>query len=101
MSGGSHNYAYHHIEDLASSIAALPMTPARRAFVALLGRVSKAAYEIEWEDSGDTGRGDSEPHILAALGQDGKALILAEVIKEAKRIRDELDRTIDMALDVS
>lgn len=61
MSGGSYNYAFSHIDDLASSIrdhggcgpdyAASPTL--RRAFKAHLEKVAAACRAIEWNDSGD------------------------------------------------
>ncbi len=75
MSGGSYNYAYHHVEEAALEItedgccsAASPEL--RRAFKAHLLKVAKALRAVEWNDSGD---GDDEETllILDVLGQAG------------------------------
>lgn len=66
MSGGSYDYAFRHIDDLASEMLRRgKKTPLRSAFTDLLFRVSLAAKEIEWADSGDTEQGG--PIEIAAI----------------------------------
>jgi hypothetical protein len=95
MSGGSYNYAFVKIEDIAVEIR--PTTPLRKAFKAHLRKVAKACRDIEWVDSGDCGPGDEDEAIRACLGKDGPALVLAEVLSEAVRVNAELDAAIDAA----
>jgi hypothetical protein len=95
MSGGSYGYAYSKLEDLAGWIAT--MTPLRRAFKTHLRRVAKACHDIEWVDSGDCEPGDEDDAIRACIGKDGRALVLAEVLAEAVRVKAELDAAIDTA----
>ena len=95
MSGGSYDYAYSRIEDLASEIK--PTSPLRKAFRTHLHKVAKACHDIEWVDSGDCGPGDEDEAIRACLGKDGPALVLAEAIAEAVRVKAELDAAIDTA----
>lgn len=64
MSGGTYEYAYMKIEDLAAQIKVFDAScddyvdyKLREQFKELLYRVAKAAKAIEWNDSGD---GDSE-----------------------------------------
>lgn len=92
MSGGSYDYAFHKIEDLANDIR--PKTPLRRAFKTHLHKVAKACQDIEWVDSSDYGPGDEDAAIRECLGKDGPALVLAEVVSEATRIKKELDTAI-------
>ena len=95
MSGGSYDYAYRHISDMADSLKT--STPLRRAFKAHLDLVAKACHDIEWVDSGDCGPGDEDAAIRACLGKDGPALVLAEALAEAMRAKDELDAAINAA----
>ena len=95
MSGGSYDYAYGKIEDLAGEI--MPTTPLRKAFKTHLRKVAKACHDIEWVDSCDCGPGDEDEAIRACLGKDGPALVLAEAVAEAVRVKAELDAAIDTA----
>jgi len=95
MSGGSYDYAYCKIEDLADAIQ--PLTPLRKAFKEHLRKVSKACYDIELVDSGDKSGGDEDAAILACLGESGPTLALAEAVKDAVKVRDELDAAIRTA----
>ena len=95
MSGGSYDYAYGKIEDLAGEIR--PTTPLRKAFKTHLRKVAKACNDIEWVDSCDCLPGDEDEAIRACLGKDGPALVLAEAVAEAVRVKAELDAAIDTA----
>ena len=95
MSGGSYDYAYGKIEDLASDIR--PTSPLRKAFKTHLRKVAKACHDIEWVDSSDCGPGDEDEAIRACLGKDGPALVLAEAVAEAVRVKAELDAAVDTA----
>jgi hypothetical protein len=92
MSGGSYDYAYRHIEDLANRIAAT--TPLRRAFVRHLLLVSRAARDVEWVDSCDYGAGGEEAAIRLCLQSDAE---LAEVIIAAKRAKADLEAALNTA----
>ena len=92
MSGGSYDYAFHRIEDLAEQIT--PETPLRRAFKTHLKKVAEACHDIEWVDSGDGGPGDEDAAIRACLGKDGPALVLAEVLAEAKRVLADITAAV-------
>ena len=92
MSGGSYDYAYLKIEDLAHNIKARASTPERSAFVDHLFKIAKAAHDIEWVDSGDCGPGDENQAIRACL-VDGA--ILDQMILDAKKIMAYLTAEID------
>lgn len=89
MSGGSYNYAYMRIEDLASEIR--PTTLLRRTFIDHLKMVAKACHAIEWVDSGDCGPGGEDADIKACL-DDGKCL--AKCVCEAIEINKQLESLI-------
>jgi len=72
MSGGSYDYAFNRIDELACQIRARSETDPRRvAFANLLAVCAKAAHDIEWVDSCDYGPGDDHAAIDAALSFGG------------------------------
>jgi hypothetical protein len=75
MSGGSWNYAYRAVEEMSESLSRSDVAE-RRAFGALLAKVGKAMYAIEWVDSCDWKRGDEMDPIRTALGDHAAALVL-------------------------
>ena len=65
MSGGSYDYAYGRVQDMADALRfRSPFDAKRMAFAAHLDKVAKAMRDIEWNDSGD-GATD-EPGSIAA-----------------------------------
>jgi len=88
MSGGYYNYQYRAIQDLA--VAIVGSTPLRKAFKKHLTLVSDACHDIEWVDSCDYGKGDEDAAILACLGDDAGAKVLAEVAGRAEKVLAEL-----------
>lgn len=66
MSGGSYDYAYFHIDELARAIRTEgPAMPGvdyelRSQFKRVLSRAAEAARAIEWNDSGDGDRNEAE-----------------------------------------
>lgn len=66
MSGGSYNYAYRHVEEMAEQLCH-SQSPIRRAFAAHLLKVSQAMHDIEWVDSCDKGPGDEVEAIKACF----------------------------------
>lgn len=99
MSGGSWNYFYREVEDVAGRLL-FEACPLRRALGIKLKHVAKALHDIEWVDSSDYGKGDEIKAIKAALGSDGvtltadAAVAMIELAIEAGRkaigtIRDE------------
>ena len=85
MSGGSHDYLYERLRELADSIDGWsngrydegpkrgqiwmeePRRSLRIAFAAHLRECAEAAYAIEWVDSCDKARGEEEAPIRHAL----------------------------------
>jgi hypothetical protein len=97
MSGGSYNYVYIRIQELAQDISIRAKTPERKAFARLLLKVSKAAHDIEWVDSGDYGSGRENESILDALGENHKFLVMKELIEEAEGMVKTLNEYINSA----
>lgn len=96
MSGGSWDYFYSKLEDVAVRLKCED-TPLRRAFGTHLIACSAALKAIEWSDSGDTEMGSDEALIEAALGKNKDALVLKEAIKSAQQARDELNDALRRA----
>ena len=67
MSGGSYDYAFSHVSDMADRMAGGVQTPLRIEFAALLERVSVAMRAVEWVDSGDCSYGDEDASIRACF----------------------------------
>jgi hypothetical protein len=96
MSGGSYDYAYRKIEELASSIA--KTTPLRKAFCKHLDKVAKACFDIEWVDSGNCGPGDEDKAIRECLGANAGVLVIGEAIAEAQHAETNLKKAIEDAM---
>lgn len=92
MSGGSYDYFYSRVEEIANRIEA--KTTARRAFAAHLRLVAQALHDIEWVDSSDYAPGDEDAAILRVVGP---AAILRTAVEDAERARAELDAAIEGA----
>jgi hypothetical protein len=80
MSGGSYNYIYTQIQELAGELRNQATDPRRAAFAKLLDLVGEAMGDIEWVDSSDYGPGDDHKSIDAVF-----AFLTAdpEIIKKA------------------
>lgn len=66
MSGGSYDYIYFKIEELAQQFLEQD-DPLRKQLGEHLKLVAKALHDIEWVDSGDYGIGDDVAAIKAVL----------------------------------
>lgn len=95
MSGGSYDYFYFKLEEMATSIR--PITPLRKAFCTQLLKAAKACHDIEWVDSGDKVSGDEDAAIRECLGEACDKLCLQEAIKDAEKALWELDKAINTA----
>ena len=89
MSGGSWDYFYGRLEDVASRLQC-ERDPLRKAFGAHLQKCAKALHDIEWVDSCDCLPGDEVKAIKAVLGTDGPALVLSESRKQAEAALEQL-----------
>lgn len=83
MSGGSYDYLYCKVEEMADRIG---NTPERQRFAKHLRRVAKAMHAIEWVDSCDWGKGDENAPIRAVFDPvENVALDHDAAIAEAER----------------
>lgn len=94
MSGGSLDYAYGRLDDLACTIAARAKTPLHMAFAEHLRKVASAAHDLEWVWSCDTCPGDEEAAIRAVIAPGAE---LAEAVKAAETARKNLEQAIESA----
>lgn len=93
MSGGSLDYAYQRVRDLADAIERHADRPEHRAFAAHLHKVAAAAKALEWVWSGDCGPGDEIELIRAILDPNELALAeLKQVTEAAGVLLDTLAR---------
>ena len=93
MSGGSWEYVYHHLDEAADKLSR-SAKPERKALGKKMELMSKAMHDIEWTDSGDYDDDGDQLAIRAALGKDAPALILTELIAEAKQAHANLAKAI-------
>lgn len=87
MSGGSLDYAFYNLADLAERIYSRAETPAHRAFAAHLDKVAEAAKALEWMWSGDTSPGDEVEAIMAVVSQSG---VIEEATMQAEKALSDL-----------
>lgn len=63
MSGGSLDYAFQRVEEVASNISSRATKPLHRAFSAHLLLVAEALHDLEWVWSSDMSNGDEDESI--------------------------------------
>lgn len=90
MSGGSHNYAFIHVDQFADEISRDP-DPLRRAFAKHLSKVAVAMRDIEWVDSGDYGAGDDAHAIQCCLGENWKGATYDAILHELHLIEAQIE----------
>ena len=86
MSGGSYDYTFGKIDDLADAIQP-KNNKGRIAFKKLLKLVATACHDIEWVDSSDMGDGDENEaicNVFEFLTLDSKTMIKARAYDEIK-----------------
>lgn len=93
MSGGSYDYAFRWVDDMAERLSRKDQTPLRRAFAAHLKLVAKAMHNIEWVDSGDYGEGEDLAAMQAAMGDSAQAE-LAVTVNDARDVLAQLQRAL-------
>lgn len=96
MSGGSYNYAYSRVEDVADALRRSPDS-LRRAFATHLELVAKAMHDIEWVDSHNYVPGDEDEAIRAALGANADAAQMAELAADLRRLIEEAEAVLARA----
>lgn len=96
MSGGSWDYFYQKLEEVAEKLST-DEEPIRRAFGNHLKMCAMAMYNIEWVDSGDMSDGADRKYIEMALGVNSKTMELQEATKEALKVVDRLEKLVTLA----
>lgn len=93
MSGGSYDYAYTRVDDMAGSLRDVATDPLRRAFKAHLLKVAKAMRDVEWEDSCDGA--DWQTSVRAVLTRtdeiEAATAILCDAIDQANSTLERLE----------
>lgn len=87
------DYLCYKVEEAAGDIAR-SSDPLRKAFGAHLKKVAKALHDIEWVDSSDYGDGDEREAIEAVIGKHAE---LEQLLRDAKDIRDRLEKALEAA----
>ena len=82
MSGGSYDYLYQRVTDMAHTMQHSDR-PLRKAFGVHLLLIASAMHDVEWVDSADYGSGDEDEAIRACLPADAE---LRAATTEAERI---------------
>lgn len=83
VSGGSYDYLYCKVEDMADRIVEAGDTPERKRFAEHLRRVANAMHAIEWVDSCDLGKGDENEAIANVFDPKANALHDVQVAERA------------------
>lgn len=91
MSGGSWDYFYQRLEDIALRLIREDCHY-RRALGAQLSMAAMALHAIEWVDSCDFAKGEDIEPIKKALGESCEQLAYEELKKEALDLIDRLNK---------
>jgi hypothetical protein len=90
MSGGSYDYAYTRVQDMAEMLTSAKETALRRAFGEHLKKVAVAMQAVEWVDSNDCAPGHEDDPIRACIAPsaelDAARATLAQAIEEANEV---------------
>lgn len=88
MSGGSYDYAYAKVEDMARELEK-HRDPLRRAFAKHLFAVAKAMYDVEWVDSGDYSPGAEREAVSLVVDRATAMSVLVDALRD---IADQMQR---------
>jgi len=91
MSGGSWEYEYARLEDLAQRLGD-QRAAKRRALGRHISLIAKALHDIEWVDSGDYGPGDEVAAIDTVIK--GTGLEKQVLCEDSKQLIKDLERLI-------
>ncbi len=93
MSGGSWDYFYLNMEDVADRLSA-STCPERKSLGELMSRMAVAMHEIEWVDSGDRTKGAEMSAIRDVIN--GPAKPPAEfLLNDARKLIAQLQEFVD------
>ena len=91
MSGGSLDYGYCKVEEMARSIVERSRVPLHIAFAKHLLKVSTALHDLEWLLSSDTSPGDEKKAIMDVIT---KRDVVDSAIEEARKVLKDLQEAI-------
>lgn len=94
MSGGSLDYLYYKVEDVAIKLQNKENTPLQRAFGLHLIKVAKALHDVELVMSGDYSDGDDEKAIKEVLNDDSNREVFAVLQTDALKLIAELKKFV-------
>jgi hypothetical protein len=94
MSGGSLDYAYYKVEDIAREISVKATTPLQKAFAKHLFLVSKALHDLEWVYSSDRSPGSEIESIQKVFGEEWKKAELNVLKEEAKELIEQIKKLL-------
>ncbi len=94
MSGGSLDYGYQRLEELAIAVERDATKPLHRTFAQHLRKCAVAAKDLQWMLSGDTSPGDEDKSILAVVSQqelvENAIQQIRTAIKDAREVEKRL-----------
>jgi hypothetical protein len=97
MSGGSYDYAYARVQDMAGRLMSANETPLRRAFGEHLRLVADAMQTVEWVDSCDFHLGDEDEPIRKCIAPGAEADAAREALlfamKQAEKVLERMVRS--------
>ena len=93
MSGGSWDYQYCQLEELAQKLSTQPDYK-RRSMAVKVAQLATAMHDIEWVDSGDYSPGDDVESIDIFLGADRRRLTIEELERNAKEVLKDLKKEL-------
>lgn len=96
MSGGSWDYVYSRVQDIADRLQGRGQTADRRALGAHLRKIAAALKAIEWSDSGDDDEAAATEAIRAVVSPADR---LEAATEAAKMAHDELRAVLLEVLD--
>jgi hypothetical protein len=96
MSGGSLDYFYSRVRDIAETISAYqsPALPEHLAFAKHLNLVADALHDLEWVWSGDISPGDEMPALHKVIS---KADVLDAAVSQAETAAKNLNDALEKA----
>ena len=93
MSGGSWDYFYYRLEEVAERLVS-EAHPLRKCFGHHLMKCAKALHAVEWSDSGDTAGDAWIKPVRDALGPGAPEKEAEEIKKGIKELRDSLNELL-------
>ena len=96
MSGGSLDYAYGRVDDVADAVASRATKPLHGAFAKHLRLVAAALHDLEWVWSSDMSNGDEDAAIRAVISRSEEISAAREAIQKAIEDAQEVLRALPL-----